>query len=129
MAHCKVRLREEKGIDGIHRAGGGGNPFERFGARKNPTLAVDSRRALLDAYAKRYGMMLSLEYQVSETAMSWILGRHKRRRAEFAGLGEVVSLLDAGARQEPKRLGGDPFLFEDPGGAPRKTSDAHQSPM
>ena len=61
--------------------------------------------------------------------LSLILGRHKRRCAEFVGLEKVVSLLDAGARQEPKRLAGAPFLFEDPGGASRKTSDAHQSPM
>ena len=41
----------------------------------------------------------------------------------------MVTLVEAGVKQDPKRISGAPFWYEEPGSSSRKGSDVHQSPI
>ena len=38
-----------------------------------------------------------------------------------------MTLVEAGVKQDPKRISGTPFLYDEPGGSSRKGSDVHHS--
>ena len=52
---------------------------------------------------------------------------HKKRCADFVDLKKMLSLVEAGIKQDPKRITGTPFWYDEPGGSSRKGSDVHQS--
>ena len=41
----------------------------------------------------------------------------------------MATLVDAGAKQDPGRISGTPFLYDEPIGSPRKGSDVQHSPV
>ena len=51
--------------------------------RTTEEVAPDVRRSLLEAFDRRYGYRLPLEYQPSDSLLALVLGHHKRRCAEF----------------------------------------------
>ena len=57
------------------------------------------------------------------------MGHHKKRCADFIDLKKVISLTEAGVKQDPKRITGTPFLYGGPGSSSKRTSDVRHSPM
>ena len=61
--------------------------------------------------------------------LSLVIAHHKKRCADFIDMKKVISLTEAGVKQDPKRITGTPFLYEEPGGSSKRTSDVHHSPL
>ena len=72
---------------------------------------------------------MPIEWQRSDSALSLVLSHRKKRCADFIDLKKLVSLAEAWAKQDPKRISGTPFLYGEPGASSKKASDVHQSPQ
>ena len=72
---------------------------------------------------------LPIEWQCNDTVLSLAIAHRKKRCADFIDLKKATSLTDAAAKQDPMRISGTPFLYEEPGGYPVRTSDVHHSPL
>ena len=57
------------------------------------------------------------------------MSHRKRRCADFVDLKKMVTLAEAGVKQDPKRISGAPFWYEEHGSSARKGSDVRQSPI
>ena len=71
---------------------------------------------------------LPIEWQCSDSVLSLVVAHHKKKCADFIDLKKLVSLAEAGVKQDPKRITGTPFLYEEPGSSSKKTSDVYHSP-
>ena len=52
---------------------------------------------------------------------------HKKKCADYVDLKKMMSLVDAGVKQYPKRITGTPFWYDEPGSSSRRGSDVHHS--
>ena len=72
-------------------------------------------------------ILVPIEWKRNDAVLSLAIAHRKKNCADFVDLKKVISLAEAFAMQDPNRIAGTPFLYEEPLGPSKRTADVRHS--